>query len=90
MKNHMSLALTPSRNAKPRTAKRAPNLDQCATCNNARVLPHPNLDKAESLVIPCSACSQITKAIRKKYLAAPSACPWCGGGNSGRCRTGRG
>jgi len=79
MKNYMSLAVTPSRNAKPRTAKRDPNLDQCGTCDNARVVPHPDQDKAESLVIPCPDCSQITRPIRRKYLADPTACPWCGG-----------
>lgn len=78
MKSPMSLPEKRSTSTEPRTAKRGPNLDQCATCNNARLVPHPDLDKAESLVIPCPDCSQITKAIRKKYLAAPSACPWCG------------
>jgi len=68
-----------SRGAERRTAKRAPNIDQCATCHNARVLPHPDQDRAESAVIPCSDCSQITRPIRRKYLADPTACPWCGG-----------
>ena len=79
MKNQTTFPAEWSTSAEQRTEKRATNLDQCATCNNARVLPHPDLDKAESLVIPCPDCSQITKAIRKKYLAQPSACPWCGG-----------
>ena len=79
MKSQESFPAKPSRSAERRTAKRAPNLDQCATCNNARLVPHPDLDKAESLVIPCPDCSQITRAICRKYLAAPSACPWCGG-----------
>jgi len=79
MKDQSAFPAKPSRNTERRTAKRAPNLDQCATCDNARLVPHPDLDKAESLVIPCPDCSQITRAIRRKYLAAPSACPWCGG-----------
>ena len=55
------------------------NRDRCATCNSARVVPHPDRDRAESLVIPCPDCSQITKPIRTKYLADPTRCPWCGG-----------
>ena len=79
MKSPMSLPAKQSRSAEPRTVKRAPNLDQCATCDNARLVPHPDPDRAESLVIPCPDCSQITRRIRRKYLAAPSGCPWCGG-----------
>ena len=35
MKSPMSLPAKQSRSAEPRTVKRAPNLDQCATCDNA-------------------------------------------------------
>jgi len=79
MKNQMSLPTTPSRNEGRRPAKRVPIRDRCATCSSARVVPHPDADRAESLVLPCPDCSQITKSIRRKYLAAPAACPWCGG-----------
>ena len=65
------------KNQVPLQAK--PNRDLCATCNSARVVPHPDRDRAESLVIPCPDCSQITKPIRTKYLADPTTCPWCGG-----------
>ena len=79
MKSQELFPAKPSRSAERRTVTRAPNLDQCATCDNARLVPRPDLDRAESLVVPCPDCSQITRAIRKKYLAAPTACPWCGG-----------
>ncbi len=79
MKNQMSLPTETSRNVARRPAKSVPNRDRCATCNSARVVPHPDADRAESLVIPCPDCSQITKSIRRKYLAAPAECPWCGG-----------
>jgi predicted RNA-binding Zn-ribbon protein involved in translation (DUF1610 family) len=79
MNDHVSLPATRSTGAERSMAKRALNLDQCATCDNSRLVPHPDPERAESLVIPCPDCSQITRSIRKKYLAAPSACPWCGG-----------
>jgi hypothetical protein len=79
MNDHVSLPATRSTGAERSMAKRALNLDQCATCDNSRLVPHPDPERAESLVIPCPDCSQITLSIRKKYLAAPSACPWCGG-----------
>jgi hypothetical protein len=79
VKNPTSLPADESRSVERRAAKRASNLAQCATCHNARLLPHPDQNRAESLVIPCPDCSQITRRIRRKYLADPSACPWCGG-----------
>ncbi len=79
MKTQISLTARHCRNAALRTAKRTPNLDQCATCDNARLVAHPDPDRAESLVIACPDCSQITRPIRKQYLADPSACPWCRG-----------
>ena len=79
MKSQRSFPAKQSRSAERRTAKRAPNLDQCATCDNARLVPHPDADRAESTVIGCPDCSQITSPIRRNYLADPTACPWCGG-----------
>ena len=51
----------------------------CATCENSRLVLHPDTDKAESVNIRCPDCSEITEAIHAKYLANPSICPWCGG-----------
>ena len=79
MKNQTSFHSDNSRDAERSGAKRGPNPDECAACNKSRVVPHPDPGRAESLVIPCPACSQITRAIRAKYLGEPSACPWCGG-----------
>jgi len=79
MNIQMSLPAKQTRRLERRTAKGAPNLGPCATCDSARLLPHPDANRGESLVIACSDCSQITRPIRKKYLADPTACPWCGG-----------
>ncbi len=58
-------------------------VDQCRTCDNSRLVPHPELDIAGQVNIPCPDCSQITTAIRQKHLADPTVCPWCGGGLHG-------
>jgi hypothetical protein len=64
--------------AKPPTKNQA-DLTDCAVCDNSRSIPHRDPEKAESLNIPCPNCSQITKTIRKGYLAHPTQCPWCHG-----------
>src|ERR1700694_5058412 len=51
----------------------------CAVCDNSRVVPHPDPEKANSLNVPCLDCSRITKTIRGKYLANPTECSWCRG-----------
>jgi transcription elongation factor Elf1 len=79
MKTQISLIARRRRSTERRTAKPATNVDQCATCDNVRLVPHPDADRAESPVIPCPNCSQITRPIRRKYLADPTTCPWCGG-----------
>ena len=61
------------------SAKKRAIVTNCAMCDNARFVPHPDPEKAEFVSIPCPDCSQITKAIRKRYLAAPTRCPWCQG-----------
>lgn len=53
--------------------------EHCARCDDSRLVPHPDPDKAEFRNIPCPDCSNITLAICKRYLAKPTACPWCGG-----------
>ncbi|SRR6266700_3847250 len=79
MTTQISLTARRCRSAEVRTAKLASDIDPCATCDNARLVPHPDADRAESTVIGCPDCSQITSPIRRYYLADPTACPWCGG-----------
>ena len=55
------------------------DLTDCVRCGDSRFVPHPDTKKADFVVIACPECSQITEAIRSKYLADPTVCPWCGG-----------
>ena len=55
------------------------NSDLCPTCENSRMVPHPNTDRAELVRVRCPDCFVITEGIGEKYLANSSACPWCRG-----------
>src|SRR6266700_3260196 len=79
MRTRIPLTARWCRSADVKTTKLTSDIDSRATCDNARLVPHPDADRAESTVIGCPDCSQITSPIRRYYLADPTACPWCGG-----------